>query len=57
MRTTLELKHKQSNCDTQLLIKVKDVSKDLISGEINRIANNYVKYASWFSDYNESPVK
>jgi carbonic anhydrase/acetyltransferase-like protein (isoleucine patch superfamily) len=37
--------------------KVKDVSKDLISGEINRIANNYVKYASWFSDYNESPVK
>ena len=27
MRTTLELKHKQSNCDTQLLIKVKDVPK------------------------------
>ena len=28
--------------------KVKDISKELISGEINRIANNYVKYASWF---------
>ena len=34
--------------------KVKDISKDLISGEINRIANNYVKYASWFD---ETPVK
>ena len=28
--------------------KVKDISKELISGEINRIANNYVKYTSWF---------
>jgi len=28
--------------------KVKDVSQDLISGEIDRIAQNYVKYASWF---------
>jgi carbonic anhydrase/acetyltransferase-like protein (isoleucine patch superfamily) len=28
--------------------KVKDISKDLISGEIHRIANNYVKYAGWF---------
>jgi carbonic anhydrase/acetyltransferase-like protein (isoleucine patch superfamily) len=37
--------------------KVKDVSKDLIHGEIDRIANNYVKYASWFSDYNDSPSK
>jgi len=37
--------------------KVKDISKDLISGEINRIANNYVKYASWFDAYNETPVK
>ncbi len=33
--------------------KVKDISQELISGEINRIANNYVKYASWFEDYNE----
>ena len=28
--------------------KVKDISKKLISGEIDRIANNYVKYSSWF---------
>ncbi|MBV7269443.1 gamma carbonic anhydrase family protein [Winogradskyella luteola] len=28
--------------------KVKDVSKALISGEIDRIANNYVKYSGWF---------
>ncbi len=32
--------------------KVKEVSKELIHGEINRIANNYIKYASWFSDSN-----
>ena len=30
--------------------KVKDISKDLISGEIDRIANNYVKYSSWFKE-------
>jgi carbonic anhydrase/acetyltransferase-like protein (isoleucine patch superfamily) len=30
--------------------KVKDISKDLILGEIDRIANNYVKYSSWFKD-------
>ncbi len=30
--------------------KVKDVSEELISGEIDRIANNYVKYSSWFQD-------
>ena len=28
--------------------QLKDVSKELSSGEIDRIANNYVKYASWF---------
>lgn len=28
--------------------KVKDISKELISDEINRIADNYVKYSSWF---------
>lgn len=28
--------------------KVKDISKGLISGEINRIADNYVEYSSWF---------
>lgn len=30
--------------------KVKDISKELISGEINRIADNYVEYSSWFKD-------
>ncbi len=28
--------------------KVKDISEEMISGEINRIANNYVMYAGWF---------
>lgn len=28
--------------------KVKDISAELISGEIDRIANNYVKYSNWF---------
>lgn len=31
--------------------KVKDISAEKISGEINRIANNYTKYASWFENY------
>ncbi len=30
--------------------KVKDVSPELVSGEINRIANNYIEYASWFKE-------
>ena len=30
--------------------KVKDISQELISGEIDRIANNYVKYASWYKE-------
>lgn len=30
--------------------KIKDVSQDLIEGEINRIANNYVKYSSWYKE-------
>lgn len=33
--------------------KVKDISQEKISGEIERIANNYVKYASWFENYND----
>ena len=37
--------------------KVKAVSEELINGEINRISNNYVKYASWFKHANESPKK
>ena len=28
--------------------KVKDINQELISGEINRIANNYIMYSSWF---------
>lgn len=30
--------------------KVKDISQELIQGEINRIANNYTKYSGWFKD-------
>jgi carbonic anhydrase/acetyltransferase-like protein (isoleucine patch superfamily) len=30
--------------------KIKDISPELTSGEINRIANNYVKYSGWFKD-------
>lgn len=28
--------------------KVKDISQELVHGEIDRIAANYVKYSSWF---------
>lgn len=28
--------------------KVKDISEQMISGEINRIADNYVMYSGWF---------
>lgn len=28
--------------------KVKDISGELISGEIERIANNYIKYSGWY---------
>ena len=31
-------------------VKVKDISEELLSGEIDRIANNYVKYDSWFQE-------
>jgi carbonic anhydrase/acetyltransferase-like protein (isoleucine patch superfamily) len=30
--------------------KVKDISQELISGEIHRIANNYVMYSGWFKE-------
>lgn len=33
--------------------KIKEITKELLHGEIERIANNYVKYSSWFSEYNE----
>jgi carbonic anhydrase/acetyltransferase-like protein (isoleucine patch superfamily) len=28
--------------------KVKDISQELLKGEVERIANNYVMYSSWF---------
>ena len=34
--------------------KVKMVSEAMITGEINRIADNYVKYLSWFEAYNDA---
>jgi carbonic anhydrase/acetyltransferase-like protein (isoleucine patch superfamily) len=30
--------------------KIKDISPELTKGEIERIANNYVMYSSWFKD-------
>ena len=30
--------------------RVKSISPELVSGEIERIANNYVKYSSWYHD-------
>lgn len=30
--------------------KIKDISEELISGEIERIANSYIKYAGWYKD-------
>lgn len=30
--------------------KVKEISPEMISGEIDRIANNYVMYSRWFKD-------
>lgn len=32
--------------------KIKDIPPDLISGQIDRIADNYLHYASWFKDVN-----
>jgi carbonic anhydrase/acetyltransferase-like protein (isoleucine patch superfamily) len=34
--------------------KVKDISQELVHGEINRIANNYLMYSSWFKDLPEN---
>lgn len=36
--------------------KVKDIRPELITGEIDRIANNYVQYANWFRDATNEPV-
>jgi carbonic anhydrase/acetyltransferase-like protein (isoleucine patch superfamily) len=30
--------------------KVKTLSPELFEGEVQRIANNYLKYSSWFKD-------
>jgi len=30
--------------------KIKNISEELISNEINRIANNYIKYSGWFKE-------
>jgi carbonic anhydrase/acetyltransferase-like protein (isoleucine patch superfamily) len=30
--------------------KVKDINPELINGEINRIANNYIMYSGWFKE-------
>lgn len=30
--------------------KVKDINQELIHGEIDRIANNYILYSSWFKE-------
>ena len=34
--------------------KVKDISEAMVSGEIDRIANNYVMYSSWFKEEKQS---
>lgn len=30
--------------------KIKDISEELLTGEIHRIADNYIKYANWFKE-------
>jgi hypothetical protein len=30
--------------------KIGEVSQELQEGEIQRIANNYIKYSSWYGD-------
>lgn len=30
--------------------KIKDTSTELLEGEVNRIANNYVKYSGWYKE-------
>ena len=34
--------------------KVKAISPEKVAGEINRIANNYVRYSQWFDKVNEA---
>ena len=35
--------------------KIKDIPAELISGQIERIADHYLLYASWFDKANEAP--
>ncbi len=35
--------------------KVKNIPEEMVSGEIDRIASNYVRYADWFRDQVEKP--
>jgi carbonic anhydrase/acetyltransferase-like protein (isoleucine patch superfamily) len=35
--------------------KIKDIPSDLIAGQIERIAQHYLVYSSWFKDVNEAP--
>ena len=35
--------------------KIKDIPSDLISGQIERIAQNYLVYSGWFNKCNEAP--
>lgn len=37
--------------------KIKEITKELLHGEIERIANNYIKYSSWFEEYNDLSKK
>jgi carbonic anhydrase/acetyltransferase-like protein (isoleucine patch superfamily) len=37
--------------------KVKVIDPQKVEGEINRIANNYVKYSGWFSEVNSAGQK
>ena len=30
--------------------KIKDIPQEMIAGQIDRIANNYVQYADWFRE-------
>jgi carbonic anhydrase/acetyltransferase-like protein (isoleucine patch superfamily) len=34
--------------------KVKQISQELLHGEVDRIANNYVMYSSWFKSPEEN---
>jgi carbonic anhydrase/acetyltransferase-like protein (isoleucine patch superfamily) len=36
--------------------KIKDIPPEIITGQIDRIADNYLKYAAWFEDSNAAPA-